>query len=91
MLTNSLLQTVIALLTFYLAMVLNPEVLKKAQEEVDRVVGNGRLPSFADRPNLPYIDAVLKETLRWEVVLQTGTLTFCPSSCYIALVVLKLG
>ena len=46
-------------------MVLNPQVMKKAQEELDRVVGKGRLPEFSDRDDLPYIDAVVKELLRW--------------------------
>ena len=39
---------------FILAMTLHPEVLVKAQEEIDSVVGNDRLPGFSDRPNLPY-------------------------------------
>jgi len=46
-------------------MVLNPEVMKKGQEELDRVVGRERLPDFSDRENLPYIDALVKELLRW--------------------------
>jgi len=46
-------------------MVLNPKVLKKAQDELDRVVGKGRLPDFSDRDNLPYIDAIVKEVIRW--------------------------
>jgi len=46
-------------------MVLNPKVMRKAQEELDRVVGKGHLPDFSDRENLPYIDAVVKEVLRW--------------------------
>jgi len=50
---------------FFLAMVLNPEVVKKAQEELDRVVGGDHLPGLADRVNLPYIDALIKEVLRW--------------------------
>ncbi|KAH9834581.1 cytochrome P450 monooxygenase [Rhodofomes roseus] len=50
--------------TFFLAMVLHPDVFKKVQEEVDHVVGNVRLPSLEDRPNLPYVDCVLKETYR---------------------------
>lgn len=37
----------------------------KAQEHLDVVVGHGRLPSFEDRPKLPYIDAILEEVLRW--------------------------
>lgn len=45
-------------------MLLNPEVAKKAQFELDSVLGNDRLPEFEDRDSLPYIDCVLKECLR---------------------------
>ncbi|KAJ7477309.1 cytochrome P450 [Mycena galericulata] len=38
---------------------------KRAQEEIDRVVGRNRLPTFKDYDNLPYIRAFVKETLRW--------------------------
>jgi hypothetical protein len=37
------------------AMVLNPEAMKKAQEELDRDVGRDRLPDLLDKDNLPYI------------------------------------
>ncbi|KAI6095101.1 cytochrome P450 [Pisolithus croceorrhizus] len=57
---------------FLLAMVLYPDVQKKAQEEIDRVVGTDRLPDFDDRPNLPYIEAVTLETLRWLPVVPLG-------------------
>jgi cytochrome P450 len=50
-------------------MLLHPEVQAKAQAEIDRVVGKDRLPDFDDRPALPYLDAVLRETLRWFPVL----------------------
>ena len=63
------LQTVSSLATFYLAMACYPEVLKRAQEELDRVVGQDRLPSLSDRANLPYIEALVKETFRWENVV----------------------
>ena len=53
-------------------MVLNPKVMEKAQEELDRVVGKDRLPDFSDRANLPYIDAVVKETLRWNPPVPVG-------------------
>ena len=46
-------------------MVLNPEVMKKAQEELDRVVGKEQLPDFSDKDKLPYVDALVKELLRW--------------------------
>ncbi|TFY68462.1 hypothetical protein EVJ58_g1002 [Rhodofomes roseus] len=58
--------------TFFLAMVLHPDVFKKVQEEVDHVVGNVRLPSLEDRPNLPYVDCVLKETYRWNPSIPLG-------------------
>lgn len=47
------------------AMILFPEVQKHAQEEIDRVVGPDRIPTMADEPNLPYIRACVKESLRW--------------------------
>ncbi|KAF9647048.1 cytochrome P450 [Thelephora ganbajun] len=64
--------TVSFLRTFFLAMQLYPEVQRKAQEELDRVVGQDRLPRIADRPNLPYIEAVIKELLRWNPVAPLG-------------------
>ena len=39
---------------FILAMAQYPEVLGKAQKEIDSIVGTGRLPDFSDRPHLPY-------------------------------------
>ena len=59
--------TVSSLMTFFLAMTMFPEVQKKAQEELDRVIGN-RLPTSADKGRLPYIDAVVSETHRWHPV-----------------------
>ncbi|KZT69372.1 cytochrome P450 [Daedalea quercina L-15889] len=60
------------LLTFILAMVLHPGAYKKAQEEIDRVIGNSRLPTLDDRQDLPYIDCILKETYRWHVPAPLG-------------------
>ncbi|KAF8511387.1 cytochrome P450 [Gautieria morchelliformis] len=64
--------TVHTLHTFILAMVLSPEVQKKAQAELDAVVGPNRLPEFEDRNNLPYINALCKEVLRWHPLLPIG-------------------
>ena len=50
---------------FFLAMTLRPEVQKKAQAELDAVVGTDRLPEFSDRTSLPYVNAIVKEVLRW--------------------------
>ena len=43
----------------------NPEIQEKAREEIYRVIGTDRLPTLADRSRLPYVTAVMKETLRW--------------------------
>lgn len=69
-------------------MIKYPEVQKKAQEEIDRVVGRNRLPDYSDKDSLPYILAMAKETLRWNLVnpngasfllLATILLNFCVS------------
>jgi hypothetical protein len=54
-------------------MVLYPEVQRKAQAEIDAVVGKDRLPDFSDRPLLPYVSAVCEEALRWHPVVPLGT------------------
>ncbi|EJD42186.1 cytochrome P450 [Auricularia subglabra TFB-10046 SS5] len=51
-------------MTFLLAASLNLEVQTKAQEEIRRILGD-RLPTIADRPHLPYVHAVVKETMRF--------------------------
>lgn len=53
-------------------MAMHPQIAKKAQVEIDAVVGNGRLPDFFDRPSLPYIDAIAKECMRWKPVANLG-------------------
>jgi len=60
------------LLNFALLMLLNPGVQRKAHEELNRVVGRERLPDFADKESLAYIDAICKETLRYHSVLPLG-------------------
>ncbi|KAH8112981.1 cytochrome P450 [Phellopilus nigrolimitatus] len=64
--------TVSSLLTFILAMVLNPEEQRRGQEEVDRVIGRDSLPTMKDRPDLPFVDALCKEVLRWQIVGPVG-------------------
>jgi len=64
--------TVSAIYSFFLAMMLHPEVARKAQAEIDAVVGNDRLPTFEDRPHLPNVDALVKEVFRWNSVTPTG-------------------
>lgn len=49
-----------------------PQVQRKAQEELDFVVGPDRLPTFEDKGSLPYIEAIILECLRWMPVLPLG-------------------
>lgn len=48
-----------------LAMTLHPDVMRRAQASIDLAVGRERMPGFADREKLPYIEAMVKEVLRW--------------------------
>lgn len=57
-------------------MMLYPDVQKRAQEEIEAVVGD-QLPTFEDRPSLPYVEAVLRETLRWHPVFPLGGSISC--------------
>ncbi|GJJ11052.1 hypothetical protein Clacol_005283 [Clathrus columnatus] len=60
------------LLHFVYTMLLHPEVQKRAQEELDEVVGSGALPSFEDFGSLKYTRAVFQELLRWNAVTPSG-------------------
>jgi cytochrome P450 len=53
-------------------MATHPEIQKKAQNEIDTIVGTHRLPTFEDRPSLPYIEALYREVMRWKPVLPLG-------------------
>nr|VWO95057.1 N/A [Ganoderma boninense] len=55
--------------TIFVAMSLYPEVQRKAQAELDNVVGPNRLPEFEDRDALVYVNAIIKEAIRWHNVL----------------------
>ncbi|EUC61286.1 cytochrome P450 family protein [Rhizoctonia solani AG-3 Rhs1AP] len=65
--------TIATLGNFIAAMVLYPEVARKAREEIDRVIGTERLPTISDRADLPYLECVLLETLRWHPVAPLGS------------------
>ncbi|KAF8895097.1 cytochrome P450 [Infundibulicybe gibba] len=58
--------------TFFYAMAINPDVQRKAQREIDAVVGNDRLPEPRDRPSLPYVEAIYREVMRWRPVVPLG-------------------
>ncbi|KAB5592693.1 hypothetical protein CTheo_3893 [Ceratobasidium theobromae] len=61
----------------YAAMALYPEVQAKAQQEIDTVVGSERLPTVEDRQNLPYIERILMEVLRWQPSTPLGVPHVC--------------
>jgi cytochrome P450 len=54
-----------------------PDIQKKAQAEIFRVIGSSRLPTYDDRASLPYIEALYREVLRWKppVPLNTAHVT----------------
>ncbi|KAF9495090.1 cytochrome P450 [Pleurotus eryngii] len=61
-----------SLTVFFLAMLLYPECQKRGQEEVDRVIGEHRLPLFDDIESLPYVNCVVQEIFRWKPVIPLG-------------------
>ncbi|THH27825.1 hypothetical protein EUX98_g6365 [Antrodiella citrinella] len=58
--------------SFLTAMAMFPTVQKKAQEELDRIVGLHRLPEFDDFEKMPYVRAIVMEVMRWVPVLPFG-------------------
>jgi hypothetical protein len=57
---------------FVMASVLHPEPVRQAQAELDEVVGSHRLPSFEDAPRLPFLDAFIREVMRWRPITPGG-------------------
>jgi cytochrome P450 len=53
------------ILTLILALAKYPEVQRRAREEIDVVCGTERAPLFSDFNNLPYINCIVKEGMRW--------------------------
>lgn len=66
------------MISFILAMCVWPEVQRKAQEEIDRVVGRDRSPTWDDESSLPYITACVTEVLRWRTVTILGGIPHAP-------------
>ncbi|KAJ1328860.1 cytochrome P450 family 619 [Microdochium nivale] len=60
------------LANFVTAMVLHPEIQKKAQAEIDREVPSDRIPDLSDFGRLPYVMAIIKEVQRWRPVFGIG-------------------
>jgi len=71
--------TTSTMLSFILACVAFPEAIKPAREEIDRVVGEERVPSWEDEAELPYCKAMIKEVLRWRSVAILGGLPHAPT------------
>ncbi|KAL0570428.1 hypothetical protein V5O48_011532 [Marasmius crinis-equi] len=66
--------TVASIEAFFLAMGMYPDTQKKAQAELDTVIRGGQMPGYEERSKLPYIEAILRETLRWSPALPLGVL-----------------
>jgi len=64
--------TTSALMNFVFLMITHPDVQRKAQEELDKVIGRNRLPNLDDRESLPYVSALIKEVLRFYPVAPLG-------------------
>ncbi|KAF5358637.1 hypothetical protein D9758_007686 [Tetrapyrgos nigripes] len=65
--------TALTIYGFVLRMCLNPEIQKNIHEEIDAVVGDGRLPTFEDRSQLHYFEAVIKEIKRFHIYVPHST------------------
>lgn len=52
----------------------HPRVMNKVQNEIDNVVGTGRLVTWEDRKNMPYLEAAIRETMRIETITPLGVI-----------------
>ncbi|KAH9952213.1 cytochrome P450 [Amylocystis lapponica] len=57
---------------FIFSMVLHPNVMTRAQQEIDDIVGTDRLPEFSDREKLSYVECVLQEVMRCRSMPRIG-------------------
>ncbi|KAL0070241.1 hypothetical protein AAF712_002733 [Marasmius tenuissimus] len=64
--------TVAVLTSFVYLMETHPEVQKRVQAEIDAATGGDRLPQPDDEGSMPYLAAVIKETIRWSPVAPLG-------------------
>ncbi len=77
-LTNPTIETVSSMTSLFLALALFPQVQRRAQAELDAVIGRDRLPTFDDWSSLPYIEALCKELMRWQMVTPIGMICVIP-------------
>lgn len=61
-----------AVVNFFLLMALHPEIQLRAQKEIDEVTRGERSPTYADREQLPYVQAIVKEVHRWHPIGSMG-------------------
>ncbi|KAJ4478327.1 cytochrome P450 1 [Lentinula aciculospora] len=64
--------TISSISSFLLAMCMHPDVQAKAREEIDRVIGKDRLPTFEDRRSLPYVESIYREVMRLDPPIPLG-------------------
>ncbi|THH06077.1 hypothetical protein EW146_g9722 [Bondarzewia mesenterica] len=84
----SLQKATASLVSALLALLLHPHVQRRAQAELDAVVGRTRLPTHADRAALPLCSAICREVFRWNPIAPLGIshavlkddVTICTSS-----------
>jgi cytochrome P450 len=69
-----MIQAVSSVLSFILLMTLYPDIQKRAQDEIDGVIGKDRLPTIEDQDELVYVGALIKEVLRFAPAAPLGAL-----------------
>ncbi|KAJ5094793.1 hypothetical protein N7456_010654 [Penicillium angulare] len=65
-------------ISFIFAMCAFPDVQKKAYEEINRIVGQNRMPDWTDKDEMPYCGAIVSESLRWRTVTILGGIPHAP-------------
>ncbi|KAE8322187.1 cytochrome P450 [Aspergillus sergii] len=65
-------------ISFIFAMCAFPDVQQEAYAEINRVVGEDRMPDWSDEENLPYCRALVSECLRWRTVTILGGIPHAP-------------
>jgi len=53
-------------------MIEHPEAQRRAQQEIEAVIGTERLPCFSDRDVLPYVEALVSEIMRYYTLVPIG-------------------
>ncbi|KAJ3813269.1 cytochrome P450 1 [Lentinula aff. lateritia] len=64
--------TMSSISSFLLTMCQHPDVQAKGRDEIERVIGTDRLPTFEDRQSLPYVEAIYREVMRLHPALPLG-------------------